>query len=340
MNTQLKPLVSVIMPTFNHERYIKDAIVSIINQTYQNLELIVINDGSVDRTENKLFELSERCSLRFVTFQYFYQENQGISNSLNRAIRLAKGKYIFLMATDDVAREHAISTLVNELEVAGSAYAAACGDSQFIDSDGQPFVRYFDGQICYNNTNQAFTSFITFQTRSRKHLRIKQEPLGSYESFLLGNYISVGPLIRKEYLYDVGLYDNSCMLEDLDMWLKLTKCFKILLIEEPLFFYRVHGSNVTIKSSKNIKRSHIDLLKKEKQYCYSTKKDKIWNLGYLLTLSKRPRNLGFFENFKNINCLDTRSLNTYLFIFILHEILRLSEIIRCSITRNLRLNIK
>lgn len=90
-----QPLVSVVMSVFNGERYVRDAIESILNQTYQNWEFIIINDGSKDSTESIIFQYKDE------RIKYFSHENIGLTRSLNRGIMEARGKYIARLDADD-----------------------------------------------------------------------------------------------------------------------------------------------------------------------------------------------------------------------------------------------
>lgn len=104
-------LVSVTISAYNHERYIEECIRSIIAQTYENIELLVIDDGSTDRTFEILQSLKPECEKRFVRVVFETQKNQGTKITGNKLIDMARGKYIFTIASDDVAKPHAIETL-------------------------------------------------------------------------------------------------------------------------------------------------------------------------------------------------------------------------------------
>ena len=84
------PLVSVIIPAYNHEKYIQETIKSIINQTYYHIELIIINDGSKDTTWKKIQEMELECKNRFVTVYFATQENAGTCVTLNKLTAISK----------------------------------------------------------------------------------------------------------------------------------------------------------------------------------------------------------------------------------------------------------
>lgn len=106
----IQPLVSIIMSVFNEEKYVADAIESILNQTYQNWEFIIINDGSVDSTESIINQYQDP------RIRYFYQENIGLTKSLNKGITLSQGKYIARIDADDRSLPKRIEQQVNFLE--------------------------------------------------------------------------------------------------------------------------------------------------------------------------------------------------------------------------------
>ena len=104
MNTNTDDLISVIVPAYNHEKYIEECIRSIMAQTYQNIELLVIDDGSKDGTFEILKALKPECEKRFVRVVFETQENQGTRVTLNRLIDLAQGQYLYTIASDDMAK--------------------------------------------------------------------------------------------------------------------------------------------------------------------------------------------------------------------------------------------
>ncbi len=105
------PLVSVVVPCYNHEKYVKETIESIINQTYKNIELIVIDDGSKDNSVQVIQEMADKHGFTFV-----HRPNKGLSATLNEGIRLSKGKYFCAIASDDILMLEKIEKQVTFME--------------------------------------------------------------------------------------------------------------------------------------------------------------------------------------------------------------------------------
>ncbi len=89
------PKVSVVIPAYNHERYVGEAIQSVLDQTFEEFELIIINDGSTDHTEREIVTFKDD------RIRYYSQENRGLSATLNRGIELAQGEYFNFLPSDD-----------------------------------------------------------------------------------------------------------------------------------------------------------------------------------------------------------------------------------------------
>ena len=111
LKTPSSPLVSVVMPTYNRANLLKTSINSILNQTYKNFELIIIDDGSKDNTKNIIFSYNDK-RIRY----YSNPTNKGISYSRNKGFSLAKGKYIMIMDDDDFSLPNRMELQVNFLE--------------------------------------------------------------------------------------------------------------------------------------------------------------------------------------------------------------------------------
>ena len=93
----MNPLISVIVPCYNQAQYLDECLQSVLDQTYQNWECIIVNDGSPDHTE----EIAKRWLEKDNRFRYIYKDNGGLSSARNAGIREAKGEYLFFLDSDD-----------------------------------------------------------------------------------------------------------------------------------------------------------------------------------------------------------------------------------------------
>ncbi len=130
------PLVSVCIPAYNHEKYIVDCLNSVVAQTYDNIELVIIDDGSRDSTKQKILDMMPKLESRFVRVFFDSQTNMGTCRTINRLYEKARGKYIYHIASDDMSKPNAISTLIEFME-SHPDYALAVGDNEIIDADGK-----------------------------------------------------------------------------------------------------------------------------------------------------------------------------------------------------------
>lgn len=248
MNT---PLVSVIIPTYNHEKYIKETIISIINQTYENIELIIIDDGSTDSTWQKIQNLKTECEKRFVSVIFEKKENEGIPKTLNKLVSKSNGKYIFIIASDDVAKPRVIEKEVDFLEK-NTDYELVVGNNEFIDKSGK--------QINFKTKNKEYKTFADFLKRNHKK-DFTENRFGTYETLYNGNYIPNGYLIRSSIFDKIGNYTEEAPLEDYWLMLQISKYGKMKYIDEILYSYRKHENNII-----NNKKYISDAEEKTRQY--------------------------------------------------------------------------
>ena len=235
----MKELVSVVIPAYNHEKYIQTTIESVIAQTYKNIELLILDDGSSDNTWNKIQEMREKCERRFVRTLFGRQKNQGVMVSLN------KQEYAFLHTHPD--------------------YALAVGDNEIIDADGKR--AYWDKKrnLVYEKKNAAYLTFGDF-LRRHKNIDWVSEQFGSYGSLLIGNYIPNGNMVRKNILDKFFPLPNEVLLEDWLMMLQIAKYGKMKYLDKVLFSYRWHMTN-SIKQTQKMKRNSEVTRDKEKEIC-------------------------------------------------------------------------
>ncbi|MGB6269590.1 MAG: glycosyltransferase family 2 protein [Olleya sp.] len=218
-----QPLITVLIPTYNCEQYVHQAVQSILDQTYTNFECIIIDDCSTDSTVDiiKAFDDS-RINL------IIKPENSGYTNSLNYGLTIAKGKYIARMDGDDISLlnrfEKQIEVLEqdNDIVVCGSVF-------RIIDSE-------------------------TIITAPEKHEDIK---LALLKDSCIGHPTA---MIRKSVLdkHQINYDTNFEPAEDYDLWVKLSKLGKLHNLQEVLFFYRVHDNQVSV-TKKEIQRKSASL---------------------------------------------------------------------------------
>jgi alpha-1,3-rhamnosyltransferase len=232
----VNPKVTVRMSAYNHERYIEQAILSIVNQTYQDFELIVIDDGSKDQTPSILKRLSEEHGFRFEA-----QENQGYCPTLNKLIGLARGEYITGCASDDYWSSTRLEEQVALLE-ADLSLDLVHGNHTIVDAAGE----------VVEQRKKTDTPSLLGRNEYYPLLRRKR-------SFVAGTI-----MVRAQVFKDVGLYDTSIDVEDYDWMLRATKICNIGYCDRVWIYRRKHDSNwtVTLKGRQNIRASAAKLRKK------------------------------------------------------------------------------
>jgi glycosyltransferase involved in cell wall biosynthesis len=214
------PLVSVVMPVYNAERFLRVALVTIFNQTYKNLEVIVVNDGSIDQTENII--INEYPN----TVRYYIQSNSGPSKARNLGIKKAIGKYIVFLDVDDFWHPNKIEEQVKSF-LNNSDYA----------------MLYTDYQTIENNQPAKFS----IETRD-----IKLQSC-SFQEILFGKSIHTSTvMVRKEVLLAVGGYNDALLTgEDIELYLKIAKEYLIGYLDKSYVIVRKHDNNLT-KMRRNV----------------------------------------------------------------------------------------
>lgn len=207
------PLISVIIPVYNGEKTIRETIESVLNQTWTDFEVLVINDGSKDSTLNIVSSIKDS---RLRVFNY---TSAGVSVSRNRGIAQAAGEYISFIDADDLWTPDKLEAQLKALQANHSA-AVAYSWVNYIDERGE-FIR--SGQ--HRNMNGDL-----------------------YEEFLLYNLLESGsnPLIPKQALTEVGGFDQELThAEDWDMWLRLAARYHFVVVPSPQILYRISANSAT-----------------------------------------------------------------------------------------------
>ena len=271
------PLVSVIIPSWRHESFIRECIESIINQSYSPMELLVIDDASPDGTFQVAESLRDQCEERFVRTVMFSKEKGNTATSCNMGIGIAQGKYVYLIASDDAAESDAIKELVEVLELHPDIVLAV-GDSIIIDDTSRRIG--WDAEQKGVPLNKApFKTFGDFFKLNESSGR--PGVFGSYASLIEGNYIPNGYLMRADALHAVGGYNTSVLLEDWYMNLQLAKLGGMTYLPKTLFRYRWHEGNTikTYTSEEKHRKIYRQIYDLEKTYCREH--------GFLSTIRRR-----------------------------------------------------
>lgn len=226
---EFKPKVTVVIPVYNGSNFMKVAIDSAIAQTYDNKEILVINDGSTDNGETEKIALSYGNKIRYIK-----KENGGVATALNLAIKEMKGEYLSWLSHDDMYKPFKLEKQVEVLNKLQDKNTIIFSNVELIDERGDIF--------CTTNYSNLLT-----------HEELCQ---GIYP-VIKGTVNGCSMLISKECFNKVGLFnENLKTSNDYEMWLRLFKKFNCYLIEEPLIQYRIHKNQDTTKSPYTLKEAN------------------------------------------------------------------------------------
>jgi len=297
-SSENSPLVTVIVPCYNHEQYITQSIESIYEQHYKNFELLVFDDGSTDNSANILKHLSK-------TYGFYFEshKNMGLARTLNKAIAMSKGKYITFLASDDLMLPNKLETLIKAMEELDETYAIVCGNALFMDDDSNT--------ITLEKHGKQFSTFIEYYTSNRTDINIHSN-FGTYATLLSGNYLpAMSTLYRKQALESVALFTEDIPIEDWDIYMKISKKYNMKYVDTIVAKYRWHDSNNFKVNKSGMNIGMLKILEKEREYAISRGYRHIWLKTYanrliLLFRFKEYRNI-----FKYIHCNDILGLSLH-----------------------------
>lgn len=230
--TASRPLVSIVLPCSNAERFLPDCLESIFSQTYPDFELIAIDDGSSDATKAILKKQTDQ---RLIIVSN--TSNRGITKSLNSGIELSKGKYIARMDADDIMHPDRLKKQVSFFESTSGEHVAAVGSDHYIIDQ--------NGKLVGLKQYSCMSDEIEFIS-------------------LFGNPVAHSSVMfRSEVIKNTKYRDNYPMNEDYALSVKLLKTEDFVNIPESLMYCRAHKSNFSLKNSKVRKESVANLLSDE-----------------------------------------------------------------------------
>lgn len=218
------PLVTVYITNYNYGKYLSKSIKSVLNQSFKDYELIIIDDGSKDNSKLIIEKFKKNKKILFV-----FQKNKGLTASNNIALRLAKGKYIMRLDADDWLDRNALQIMSNYLEENSKI--------------GLVFPDYFEVDESGNVINLV-------RRHNFKKVKLLDKPAHG-----------ACTMIRKECLNNIGGYSERFDRQDgFYLWVKIIQRYKVMNINLPLFYYRQHNLSLT-KNEEKILKTRADIIK-------------------------------------------------------------------------------
>jgi glycosyltransferase involved in cell wall biosynthesis len=218
------PLVSVICLCYNHERFLAEALDSVLAQTYPRLEIIIMDDCSTDGSVRIIQDYVRKYpQLSFMQSA----SNQGNTRAFNQAWRAAKGEFIIDFATDDVLLPERVAQQVAAFQQLDDRYGVVYSDAEYIDDSGK-HVRYH----CQRDAAGKVVSFA---------------PSGDVFRHLLERYFVCPPtmMMRRRVLEDLNGYDEALAYEDFDFWVRSSRRYGYLFLDAITTKRRLHAASMS-----------------------------------------------------------------------------------------------
>lgn len=233
------PLISVIVPAYNRADFILRPLNSVCNQSYNNFEIIVVDDGSTDNTASFIKNYKDK-RIKYIK----HTENRGVPSARNTGIKAARGEYITFLDSDDEIYPEKFEIQLNRLCDLSDSYGLIyCGYSLFINSTEEHVMDIVPEE--YGNICDALLKRCIFAVHT--------------------------PLIRKSCFEECGLFDESLPgCEDWDMWIRLSQHYKFTFVPDILAKFYIHGEQKStnlknkIQARKDLLSKHKTLLEKKK----------------------------------------------------------------------------
>jgi glycosyltransferase involved in cell wall biosynthesis len=260
----VNPLVSIICLCYNHAAFVREAVESVLKQSYSPLQIILADDASTDGSVPEIKNLkAEYPQLELLLLP----KNVGNCKAFNSAFKLANGKYVVDFATDDVMMPERIQKQVAQFERLDESVGVVFTDAVYIDATGTVFRHHYD----YLFSKKLLSTI----------------PQGDVYQDLLQRYFIASPtmLVRKKVLDEINGYDESLTYEDFDFWIRSSRNYKYFFLDEKLTMIRrrhtslssgwyvpgdpqLHSTYLVCKKAQQLNRSPEDTLALVKRVRY------------------------------------------------------------------------
>ena len=232
ISPEYRDKVSIIMPVYNRERYLEQAISSVLNQSYSNFELIIVDDGSTDNSLNIAGEFAKQDKRVTVIA---LKENQGVSVARNEGLRRAKGEFITGMDSDDIMLPNAVKARVEFLNSHPKIDLVFGKIHKVINAEGNPIENAFSERI---------QQFYMREKECNFYEKVKKLELWIPNA-------NVTSMFRRHLLFREGYYEENLRYgDDKEFLFRIMRDSNISYLAEPIVLYRLHDSNITIVTDK------------------------------------------------------------------------------------------
>jgi len=289
--------VTVLMPVYNGENYLREAIDSVLQQSFKDFELLIVNDGSTDKTEEILRSYTD------ARLRYINQANAGVSAALNTGLKEAKGKYIARFDADDICYPQRLELQYRFMETHPD-YILIGSDADYMSEEGEFLFTYKNTGYSNEEINERLKVYCPFVHSTVFYL--------------------------KQVVLDCGSYNvNAHSFEDYFLWIHLIKLGKVCNFKEPLIKVRFNASSVTV-DDKDRDTVFVQLKKKAIETGKLTDEEGALLLGSIKRLSKFKKESSYhrmlgkkylWNNYQPVNArqhllktmkMEPFNLNTYL----------------------------
>ena len=227
-----QPLVSIICISYNHEAFVYKALTSLHNQHYSNIEVIIADDCSTDRTREEILRfITEHPNLDWIVF--FNSTTQGNCKTFNQALQFAQGKYVIDFAADDLLYNQCVETQVKRFEELPDSYGVLFSNVDLIDVNGGFKTKHY----LVNTNGKA----------------IQKVPKGDvYRKIVKRYFISpVGMMMKRSVLTELGGYDKALAYEDFDFWIRSSRLYNYSYLDECLVAKRITPNSLSTRFTRN-----------------------------------------------------------------------------------------
>lgn len=232
------PKVSVCIASYNHECYLAETLSSILAQTYQDFEIVIVDDESTDDSVRLIEQFVSQYPDRIRFYQHADRRNHGVSRTTNLAIEKSHGQYISFIGSDDIWHNNKLEVEVAAFEQnpqAGLIYAKALA----VDKQRNSLGKIYGAAVTGNAT----------------------------QLLILGNVIpALTVMVSREALDKCGWLDEALAYSDWDLWIRISHEFPLLFVDEVLAERREHGQNMSLGSEERDAQYNLDVLKAAEQY--------------------------------------------------------------------------